>query len=216
MLAYTKFEVLRTVHNIRYLVFIVLMPVVFELTWGKQGLGVTAAMAVYAATGASLMGSGSAIAEDRNTGWLRQLRVTPLSNEAWLIGKIVQGVLTVIPGVLAVSVIGALTAHADRWPMLVAVTVAGSLPFVLIGVFAGMLFKGKTAIVALMITFFALMFIGGVIGGETLWSLVPTHSLTTLGIDVLNSQPIGVESVVNLGAWTVAAAVAVLLRWRRA
>ncbi|MCE7008947.1 ABC transporter permease [Kibdelosporangium philippinense] len=216
MLAYTKFEVLRTMHNIRYLVFLVLMPVVFELIWGKQGQGVTAAMAVYAATGAGLLGSGNTIAEDRNTGWLRQLRVTPLSDKAWLTGKIVQGIITVIPGVLLVSVIGAYTQHIDRWPLLVAVTVVGSLPFVLIGVFAGMLFKGKTATVALMLVFFALMFTGGVIGGDAIWALAPTNSLMTLGMGTVMSRPIGAEALLNLGAWTIAAAVAVLLRWRRA
>lgn len=216
MIPYTRFEVLRTLHNVRYLLFIVVMPVMFELIWGKQGPGVTAAMAVYAATGAGLMGCGNTIAEDRNTGWLRQLRVTPLPDRAWLAGKVVQGVITVIPGVLLVSLIGAFTFHVDRWPLLVVVTVAGSLPFVLIGVFAGMLFKGKTATVALMLVFFVLMFLGGVIGGETVWSLAPTTSLMTLGVDALDSQPIGVEPLVNLGAWTAVAVVAVLLRWRRA
>jgi ABC-2 type transport system permease protein len=216
MIAYTKFEVLRTLHNFRYLVFLVLMPVVFELIWGKQGQAVTAAMAVYAATGAGLIGSGSTIAEDRATGWLKQLRVTPLSDKAWLMGKIVQGVVTVIPGVFLVSVIGAVTAHVERWPLLVAVIVAGSLPFVLIGVFAGTLFRGKTAMIALVLVFFAMMFLGGVIGGETIWNLAPTHSLLTAGVGVLESQPIRTEALVNLGAWTVAAAVAVLLRWSRA
>nr|WP_052478611.1 ABC transporter permease [Kibdelosporangium sp. MJ126-NF4]CEL19427.1 ABC transporter integral membrane protein [Kibdelosporangium sp. MJ126-NF4]CTQ94774.1 ABC transporter integral membrane protein [Kibdelosporangium sp. MJ126-NF4] len=216
MIAYAKFEVLRTLHNIRFLVFVVLMPVVFELIWSKQGPGVTAAMAVYAATGAGLLGSGNAIAEDRATGWLRQLRVTPLSDRAWLVGKITQGLLTVIPGVLLVSLIGAVTMHVERWPLLVAVAVVGSLPFVLIGVFAGTLFRGKTAVVALSVLFFALMFIGGVIGGDTIWSFAPTASLLTVGLDVLKSQPLGLEPLLNLGVWTVAATAAVLLRWRRA
>ncbi|ALG06117.1 hypothetical protein [Kibdelosporangium phytohabitans] len=216
MIAYTKFEVLRTLHNVRYLVFVVLMPVVFEIIWGKQGTGVTAAMAVYAATGAGLLGSGNTIAEDRGSGWLRQLRVTPLSDRAWLVGKIVQGVLTVIPGVLLVSVVGAITTTVQRWPLLVAVTVAGSLPFVLVGVFAGTLFRGKTAVMALSVVFFALMFVGGVIGGETIWSLAPTHSLMTLGAGALGIQPFDAVPMLNLGAWTVVAAAAVLLRWRRA
>jgi len=48
------------------------------------------AMSVWAACGAALLGSGNTIAEDRFTGWLRQLRATPLSNPAWLGGKIIQ------------------------------------------------------------------------------------------------------------------------------
>ncbi|ONI78632.1 hypothetical protein ALI144C_27860 [Actinosynnema sp. ALI-1.44] len=216
MIAYAKFEVLRTLHNVRYLVFVVVMPVVFEVIWMKQGPGVTAAMAVYAATGAGLLGSGNTIAEDRATGWLRQLRVTPLSDRAWLLGKIVQGLLTVIPGVLAVVLVGTFAMNFERWPLLVAVAVVGSLPFVLIGVFAGTLFRGKTAVLALSVLFFALMFVGGVIGGETIWSYAPTYSLMSLGQHVLASQPIEAGPLLNLGAWTVLAAAAVLLRWRRA
>jgi ABC-2 type transport system permease protein len=68
VIAYTRFEVLRVLHNIRYLVFLVVMPVAFSLIWAKEGPGVMVAMAVYAVCGGALLGSGNTIAEDRLTG----------------------------------------------------------------------------------------------------------------------------------------------------
>jgi ABC-2 type transport system permease protein len=218
VIAFTRFEILRVLHNIRYLVFLVVMPVAFALIWAKQGSAVMVAMAVYAVCGGALMGSGSTIAEDRVTGWQRQLRVTPLSDKAWLGGKIVQGMLTVLPGVVMVGVVALVKGLVPpgQWLAILLVMLVGSLPFVLVGVFVGLLVRGKTAMVALMIVFFALMFLGGVIGGETLWSWAPTHSLLDAGLSVLDGRAIGVTAMLNLGVWTVVAGVAVLFRWRRA
>lgn len=218
MIAYTRFEILRVLHNIRYLVFLVVMPVAFALIWAKEGPAVMVAMAVYAACGGALLGSGNTIAEDRLTGWLRQLRVTPLQDKAWLGGKIVQGMLTVLPGVVMVGVVAAVKGliSPGRWLEILVVMTVGSLPFVLVGVFIGLLVRGKTATVALMIVFFALMFLGGVVGGETLWAWAPTHSLFEIGHSVLDGRAIGVTGLLNLGIWTIAAGAGVLLRWRRA
>ena len=218
MIAYTRFEILRILHNIRYLVFLVVMPVAFAVIWAKEGPGVMVAMAVYAACGGALLGSGNTIAEDRQTGWLRQLRVTPLPNKAWLGGKIVQGMLTVVPGVIMVGVVAAIKGliSPGRWVGILGVMTVGSLPFVLVGVLVGLLIRGKTATVALMIVFFALMFLGGVVGGETLWAWAPAHSLFEVGHSVLDGRAIGVTELLNLGIWTVVAGCGVLLRWRRA
>jgi ABC-2 type transport system permease protein len=103
-----------------------------------------------------------------------------------------------------------------HWLAILLVMLVGSLPFVLVGVFVGLTVRGKTATVALMIVFFALMFLGGVVGGETLWAWAPTHSLFELGHSVLDGRTIGVTELLNLGIWTVVAGGGVLLRWRRA
>jgi ABC-2 type transport system permease protein len=222
--AFIRFEIVRTLRNVKYLAFLVVMPVVFYLLWGRNG-GAEAmvAMAVYAACGGALLGSGNTIAEDRYTGWLRQLRVTPLPDRAWLAGKIVQGVLTVIPGVLVVCVVAVFTGHVElsptQWLGLALLILLGSLPFALIGVFVGLLLRGKTATVALMVVFFALMFIGGVIaGGVTIagGTVTPTYNLLSAGTQLVNSQPVAGAYLANLGGWAALAGVGVLLRWRSA
>jgi ABC-2 type transport system permease protein len=222
--AFIRFEVVRTLRNVRYLAFLIVMPVVFYLVWGRQsGAPGMIAMSVWAACGAALLGSGNTIAEDRFTGWLRQLRATPLSNPAWLGGKIIQGVLMVVPGVVAVCLVAVFVGHVrldpGQWALLAVLMLVGALPFALVGVFGGMLFKGKTATVALMLVFFAMMFLSGIIGGQALvsWPAVfPTYDLLQLGIEVTRDQPINGLYLAVLGAWAVVGGVAVLLRWRRA
>jgi len=222
--AFIRFEVVRTLRNVRYLAFLIVMPVVFYLVWGRTGgPAAMVAMSVWAACGAALLGSGNTIAEDRFTGWLRQLRATPLSNPAWLGGKIIQGVLMVIPGVLVVSLVAVFVGHVHlepgQWVALAVLMLLGALPFALIGVFGGMLFKGKTAMVALMLVFFALMFLSGVIGGQALVSwpvLLPTYDLMSAGAQITRGVALDGRYLVGLGAWTVVGGVAVLLRWRRA
>jgi ABC-2 type transport system permease protein len=224
MTAFVRFEVVRIMRNLRYLAFLVVMPVVFYLVWGRGGgPGAMVAMAVYAACGGALLGTGTTIAEDRHTGWLRQLKITPLPDRGWLTGKITQGVLTVVPGVLIVCLVAVFTGHveltAGRWLGLAVLLLLGSLPFALIGVFVGMLLPGKTATVALMLVFFALMFLGGVInGGDPLpgGTVMPTYTLLSAGLQITGGRPVGGGYLLNLGGWTALAGVAMLLRWRRA
>ncbi|TCO58228.1 hypothetical protein [Actinocrispum wychmicini] len=225
MTAFIRFEVIRTLRNVRYLAFLVVVPVLLYLMWGRTGgPGAMVAMAVYAACGGALLGGGSTIAEDRATGWLRQLRITPLADRAWLGGKIVQGTLMAIPGALVVCVVAASTGHVSlsvgQWAGLGVLILVGCLPFALIGVFGGMLFKGKTATVALMLLFIALMLVGGVItGGQQIVSwgnVVPSYDLMAAGIQIVHGTPIGGGYVVNLGGWALLGGAAVLLRWRRA
>jgi ABC-2 type transport system permease protein len=221
--AFVRFEVVRTLRNVRYLAFLIVMPVVFYLVWGQQsGAPGMIAMSVWAACGAALLGSGSTIAEDRFTGWLRQLRATPLSNPAWLGGKIIQGVLMVVPGVAAVSLVAVFVGHVrldpGQWVWLTVAMLVGALPFALVGVFGGMLFKGKTATVALMLLFFALMFLSGIIGGRAPVSfpaVFPTYDLMQLGVGIARDEPVNGLYLAILGAWTLVGGVAVLLRWRR-
>ncbi|GAB3870405.1 hypothetical protein GCM10029964_004860 [Kibdelosporangium lantanae] len=148
MTAFVRFEVVRTLRNVRYLAFLIVMPVVFYLVWGRgQGPAAMVAMAVWAACGAALLGSGNTIAEDRFTGWLRQLRATPLSNPAWLGGKVIQGVLMVIPGVVVLSLVAVFVGHVRldpaQWVLLAVVMLVGALPFALVGVFGGCCSRGR-------------------------------------------------------------------------
>ena len=108
---------------------------------------------------------------------------------------------------------------AGQWLGLAALMLLGALPFALIGVFGGMLFKGKTATVALMLVFFAMMFLSGIIGGQELvpWAnVLPTYDLMAAGVQVSRGTQIGVGYVLNLGGWALVGGTAVLLRWRRA
>jgi ABC-2 type transport system permease protein len=92
MLAFTRFEVVRTLRNGRFLVFLIAMPAVFFLLFGsRDGGGIherglswptfyLVSMIAYAAIGAAMWAGGPALALERASGWIRQLRTTPLSD----------------------------------------------------------------------------------------------------------------------------------------
>lgn len=228
MFSFVRFEVARALRNVKYLLFLVVTPVGLYLAYGRGADAAPAmvAMAVYAAAGGGLIGSGGGVAEDRMRGWLRQLKVTPLGSAQWLAGKIVQGVLMIVPGVAGVTVAAVTTGGvhlpAGRWVALIALLLVGSLPFALLGLLLGLTLKGKTAQVGIVVLFFGLAAVGGLIGAGTLPGIleslrhyIPTYTLAQAGFSVLGGQAPGAGGLTVLAGWTVVAAVAVLMRWRR-
>ncbi|WP_433501307.1 ATP-binding cassette domain-containing protein [Sphaerimonospora sp. CA-214678] len=60
--------------------------------------------------------NGSGIAEDRAAGWLRRLRLTPLTPAQVIAGKVVTGAIGVVPGIAAVLLTGALVNQVTLAP----------------------------------------------------------------------------------------------------
>jgi ABC-2 type transport system permease protein len=103
-LAYTRFEILRTLRNRRLLVFSLGFPLIlfFAIAAPNRnandfaGTGISVPlyyMVGLVAFGAmmALISSGARIASERTDGWTRQLRVTPLSTRAYFRVKILTG-----------------------------------------------------------------------------------------------------------------------------
>ena len=123
-------------------------------------------MAVYSGMGSAMFASGPQLARERRSGWMRQLRISPISTRGWFAAKLAQAILMIIPG-LAVLIVLALTyghVHlaAGRLGLLVAVLVLGAIPFCALGLVIGLMFDSQTAQVAQMITLLVLAFLGGI------------------------------------------------------
>jgi ABC-2 type transport system permease protein len=235
MFSLMRFEAVRALRNVKYLVFLIVVPVGFYLLWGRQsgeqdGVQISAlalvTMAVYAATGGALMAAGGGVADDRAQGWLRQLKVTPLRDAEWLAGRILLGVMMTVPGVAGVSLAALLAGHVQlptgRWAALIGLLLVGSVPFGLLGLLFGLMLRGKTAQLGLVVVFFALAVLGGVIGSgsfpgawEHIRRLTPSYSLVQEGNAVISGHALGAGHAGVLAVWAVLAAVAVLLRWRQ-
>lgn len=228
MFSFVRFEIFRALRNIRYLLLLVVMPVGLYLIYGRTSDSAFAmvAMAVYAAAGGGLIGSGGGVAEDRMRGWLRQLKVTPLADRHWLAGKIVQGMLMIVPGVAGVGVaavtVGGVHLAAGQWAALLGQLVLGSLPFALLGLSLALTLKGKTAQIGLVVIFFALAALGGVIGSGTLPAALaaiqpylPTYSLVQAGYAIIGGHGPQAGGLAVLAGWAIAAAAATLVQWRR-
>jgi ABC-2 type transport system permease protein len=151
-LVYTRYELLRTFRNRRFWFFSLGFPVIFYwLIVSSQahklvpGLGITYAayyMISLASFGTmmSMISTGARIAGERQVGWTRQLRISPLSVRAYFRAKVLTGYVMALLSVILLYLCGALEGvhlPAGRWLGLTALIVVGLLPFAAFGVFIG-------------------------------------------------------------------------------
>jgi ABC-2 type transport system permease protein len=180
-------------------------------------------MATYATIGAAL-GGAVVIATERESGWTRQLRVTPLPPRAYVAGKLVVSCLVTVPAIAAVLLAGLLVNDVDlptiTWAELLVVLSLGSLPFAALGLLVGYLFDSNSAQGATMITYFSLAILGGLWAPvssfpdtlATIGRMLPSFRLADLGRTVAGGTVIDPIDVVLLVA--CAAVVGGLAAWR--
>jgi len=197
----------------------------------SQGLTVATlllvSMAVYTGMGSAMYASGPQLARERGNGWMRQLRISPISTPGWFAAKLIQAILLIIPG-LAVLIALALTyghVHlaAGRLGLLVAVLVLGTIPFCALGLVIGLTFDSQTAQVAQMVTLLVLAFLGGIFiqwsslphGMQLIGKALPSYHLAQLGRNAAGGHALGLANIAVLAAWTAGLAVVALWRWRR-
>jgi ABC-2 type transport system permease protein len=236
MIALLRFEITRTLRNARFLVMLVAFPVALYLIYGTQkgvaqnltiGTLFLVAMAVYSGMGSAMFATGPQLARERQSGWMRQLRVSPISTPAWFGVKLAQGVLMIIPGLAVLVIVALAIGHvhltAAHLALLVGVLLAGSIPFCLLGMVIGLIFDGQTAQIAQMITLIVLAFLGGIFiswnslpsGAQFVGKMLPTYHLAQLGWDSAGGFALHASDAIALVAWTVGLATVAMLRWRR-
>src|SRR5215468_12789813 len=120
---------------------LILFPVVLYLIYGTQkgtaqnltiGTLVLVSMAAYSGMGSAMFATGPQLARERQSGWMRQLRVSPISTPAWFGVKLAQAILLIIPGFALLLALGFGYGHvhlaAARVGVLAAVLVLGLIP----------------------------------------------------------------------------------------
>src|ERR1022692_2311446 len=113
MLKYLALEIRRSIRDRRYLLLVAGWPVaaylLFSTVFGSaadrtEGLAPTVeimvAMASFGAMGGVLMASGPRLAMDRQLGWLRQLRLTPLSPARILGARLIAAMALSLPAIV--------------------------------------------------------------------------------------------------------------------
>jgi ABC-2 type transport system permease protein len=151
-LVYTRFELLRTFRNRRFWFFSLGFPVVFFWLIASpqhnkiiKGTGLTYAayyMVSLASFGTmmSMISTGARIAGERQVGWTRQLRISPLSVWAYFRAKVLTGYAMALLSLLLLYISGALLGvhlPVTRWLGMTALIAVGLLPFAALGVFIG-------------------------------------------------------------------------------
>jgi ABC-2 type transport system permease protein len=219
------FQLRRVARNRQYLFFTVLLPALFTIlftqVFGAQAAGpgeeqgyarlYMVSMMAYGAIGAAL-GATIRLAFDRSSGWLRQLRVTPVPPGTAFTVDVAVGALLVLPSLVVVALVGRFVNGVDlglgTWLALVGVLWAGSVVFVALGLALGLALDAQAAGAAIGILATALAALGGLwwpvdilpAGLVDLAHAMPSYWYAQLGRDVVaGSAPSGVALVVLAG-----------------
>ena len=228
----TRAELRRLMRNRRYFIFTVAFPVVLYLLVGKQvsttaygvafGAYYMISMATFGAFSGALNGNAQRISQEKKEGWIRQLRLTPLPANAYVVTKILVSMATTVPSIVIVLLLGRFygNVHLPGWQWLaIAVTVwFGSTIFAALAVAVGYRFPPEQVQPVTLIVYFIFAILGG------LWfpltgflgnfgKFTPTYQAVKIGTDVIQgaSVPAGlaIGLVVWLGIFSALAVVAV-------
>jgi ABC-2 type transport system permease protein len=158
--SYLRFELLRILRNRRFLIFALGFPVgLYFLIAGPNrsvddflGTGLSAPlyyMVSLTAFGAmsGMLSTGTRIAAERDSGWNRLLRTTPLTPRAYLIAKIATAYLTVLMTMALVYISGislGVRLSALDWVAMTVLILFGLVPFAALGVLIGHLLTADT------------------------------------------------------------------------
>jgi ABC-2 type transport system permease protein len=150
---YGRYELVRTFRNRRFFIFSFGFPLVlYFVIAGPQrnvtnfgGTGITAPlyyMAGLASFGTmmSMISSGARIAGERQAGWTRQLRITPLSPRAYFRSKVLTSYAMAITSMLLLYIAGlslGVSLSAGKWLEMTGLILVGLLPFAAFGIMVG-------------------------------------------------------------------------------
>ena len=235
------FQVRRVARNRQFLFFTVLLPALFTIFFTKifggqaanaadyqdVAAGFMVSMMAYGAIGAAL-GATIRISFDRASGWLRQLRVTPVPQTHVVAVDVAVGALLTLPSLLVVALVGRFVNGVElglgTWFGLVGVLWIGSVAFVALGLLLGLSLDEKAAGGAMGLVSVVLATLGGLwvpveVFPESLQVLarfLPSYWYAELGRDVAAGTPPAPVAVLALVGFTaVFAALAVLVARRR-
>ena len=231
MRSYLRLELLRSLRDRQYLALVVGWPVgaylLFSAVFGSQpatnGLsvdtGLMVSMATFGAFGAVLIATGPRLALDRQTGWLRQMRLTPLAPGVIFAARVIAAIVLALPAIVLTFIVG-VAAHGVRlepwqWPVLVGLLTAGCLPFAAIGLVIGAAVDADAAQGATTVVYLAMAALGGMwipvsilpAPLQTVALALPSNRMAELGWKVAAGQAPTLAAVAILGAWFLGATI---------
>ncbi|MFF1740532.1 ABC transporter permease [Streptomyces mirabilis] len=235
MLDYLRLEVRRTLRDAGFVIGGIAMPVMMYLLFTNLGddsdggwkTGSMIGMAAYGAVGSAL-NTGGGVAEDKGIGWLRQLRVTPMTPREVVLGRTLTGSVTVLPAIAAVLAAGGLVngvrLEVWQWAAVAVLLWLGSIPFTLLGLGNGYRLTAQTTGVANMVCNLGLSVVGGLWFPLTLFpgwlrslsGFTPTNRIAQLGASVADGDAPALGAVAVLTAWLLAFGSYAVVSYRRA
>ncbi|MCX4980589.1 ABC transporter permease [Streptomyces sp. NBC_00572] len=234
MTAYVRLEVRRALRETGFVIGSIGVPVMMYLLFTNLGgqnepewrTASMVGMAAYGALGAALS-VGNGVAEDKTTGWLRQLRITPMTPLQVVTGRTLTGAVVVLPAIAAVLLAGGLVngVRMAAWQWLaVAVTLwLGSLPFTLLGLGNGYRLTAQTTGVVNVACNLGLAVVGGLWFPvvlfpdwlRTISEFTPTNRFAELGVKIAEGTAPGAATLAVLLGWATLFGTYAAISYRR-
>ena len=220
ILSLTRLEIMRVRRNRRYLIFTVGFPVVLYLLLGRQvtalayGIAFPAyymiAMGMFGAFSGALTGNAQRISQEMKDGWIRQLRLTPLPANAYVISKILVAMATTVPSITIVLLLGRFYGNVNLpvWQFLViAITIwFGSTIFAALAVALGYRYQPDQVQPIAIAVYFVFAILGGLLfpingGLRKVGEFTPTYDAVKIATDVIRNVSVSVGQVIGLVVW---------------
>jgi ABC-2 type transport system permease protein len=234
---YVRYELLRTFRMRRFVIlsfgipaalyFVIAVPARNEHDLAGSGISAPLYFMVgLAAFGAmnAMLGAGARIAGERQVGWTRQLRITPLSPRNYFRTKVLSGYAMAVCTLLLLDLCGTtlgVRLPAGEWVRMTWLMLVGLVPFAALGILFGHLLTvdsigptmgGVTALLSIL---------GGVwfpIQNETLRTVaqgLPSYWLVQAAHVAIGGQGWSTKGWLVVAAWSVALAAAAMWAYRR-
>jgi ABC-2 type transport system permease protein len=234
---YTRYELVRAFRNRRFFFFSLGFPLIlYVIIAGPQsnqsnfaGTGISAPLFYMAGllsfgTMSSMISTGARIAGERQAGWTRQLRTTPLSTRSYFRAKVLTAYAMACMTIAALYIAGVIlgvSLSASSWLEMTGLVLVGLLPFGALGITLGHLLTvdsigpamgGLTALLAL---------VGGVwfpVNHGFLHDLgqcLPSYWLARAGHVGTGGAPWGATGWLVMAGWTVVLGAAAAYAYRR-
>ena len=226
-LTYLRYEVLRTWRNRRFLVFSLVFPLVLFLAIAGPHKHLTIehiSFPLYWMTGmiawgtmVAVISSGARIAAERAAGWTRQLRITPLPTWSYFSAKIFCGYMMAIMSMAVLFAAGTFVGvrlDAVQWIVMIALLLAGLIPFAVMGIMFGHLLKvdslgpaigGVTSLFALLGGSYGPLITGGFF--LSIVKFIPSYWLVQASKTALQGGGWPLEAWIVIAAWTLVLSV---------
>jgi ABC-2 type transport system permease protein len=216
-----KVEVLRLRHNRRYMITTLAFPIVLYLFVGRSvksdvyGVSFAAyymvAMATFGSFSGALTGNAVRIAEERRQGWIRQLRLTSLPANGYLIAKLIAAMAITVPSVVILLLLGRFFGHvhlaaAWEWVAIAAVVWLGALIFSALAVAIGYRLQPDQVQPIALLIYFVFLILGGIffpISGalKNIGQFTPTYEAIKIATDVAAGLSVSASLIIGMVVW---------------
>jgi ABC-2 type transport system permease protein len=218
-LALAVAEIKRLRRNRRYLILTIAFPVLLYLLVGKNtstAYGVSfkafymVAMATFGALSGAFNNNTIRISQERKEGWIRQLRLTPLPSSAYVVAKLIASMVTSVPAIAIVFILGNAYGGVDmpiwKWIVLAIAIWFGTFIFAALAIAIGYRISPDSVQPVAMIIFFAFSILGGLwfplSGGLARFArFTPTYQIVKISTDVLSAGTVNLANVIGILVW---------------